>query len=361
MKSVFKMALGLCIVLVLGVAGYFGTEYLLASSDEDSDESRDQEAVRVGVTTPEMREIDDAVTAIGSLRPARSVDLVPYVSGRVSEIPVESGQDVGEGDLILQLDDSGPQATLAEAEATLEEARQEYQRIEELVDRNTRAEARLEEVKANFARAEAVVSSAGASIKDHRIIAPFYGTLGLIDLETGAFLDMSTPVTRLVDHSSVELAAELSERYFELVQPGQTVSVTVPAYPDRSFEGEVEVRAPEIDPVSRNFTFRARIDNPERLLAGGMFADARLVFDRYEGLAIADDAIISEGFTTHVFTVEDGTARRTGVSPGVSIGALTEVREGLNPDAQVVVSGWDRLSDGTPVEIAEDIASEGLE
>lgn len=356
------MAIGLCVALLVGAAGLYGTEYLLTAADDDAGEdSGERQAVRVGTTTPERIMIDDAVTAVGSLRPVRSIELMPYTPGRVSEVPVTSGQEVAAGDLILQLDDSTARAALAEAEATLSEAGKEFRRIEELVERNTQAEARLEEVRANFARAEAAVSSARARVDDHRIVAPFAGTLGFVDIEPGAFLNMSTSVTRLVDLSSIELAAELSERYFEAVRPGLTVSVTVPAYPDRTFEGEILVRSPEIDPVARNFAFRARLDNPDRLLAGGMFADARVVLDRYEGLVIADDAIISEGLTTYVFTVEEGTARRTEVTPGVSVGARTEVREGLGPDLQVVISGWDQLSDGTPVEVADDIATEGLE
>lgn len=362
MKIDLKIAAGLCIVLLLGAAGLFGTEYLLSSGDGSSEDGGDQRfATRIGVTSPEMRVIENDVSAIGSLRPLRSVEIVPYVSGRVAEVAVSSGADVDEGDLIVQLDDSGPRADLAEAEATLSEARQEFRRIEELAGRDTVSEARLEEARAVLRRSEAAVSAAQASIADHRITAPFAGTLGLIDVEPGAFLDMSRVVTTLSDISSVELAADLSERYFGDVQQGQRISVSVPAYPDRTFEGEVVVRAPQIDPASRNFTFRARIDNPDRLLVGGMFADARLVLGSYEGLAVADDAIISEGLTTYVFTVADGVAQRTELETGTSLGALTEVRSGLEAEDRVVVAGWDRLSDGAPVEIAEDVAREGLQ
>jgi membrane fusion protein (multidrug efflux system) len=92
-----------------------------------------------------------------------------------------------------------------------------------------------------------------------------------------------------------------------------------------------------------------------------MFADARLLLGSEEGLAVADDAIISEGLSTYVFTVVDGTARRTAIETGASLEELTEVRSGLAPGDRVVVAGWDRLSDGAPVEVADDIAREGLQ
>ena len=67
------------------------------------------------------------------------------------------------------------------------------------------------------------------------IIAPFAGTLGLIDIEPGAFLDGSEVVTSLSDLSVVEVVVSLPERYFERVTPGQTLVVTTPAYPGETF------------------------------------------------------------------------------------------------------------------------------
>jgi len=84
------------------------------------------------------------------------------------------------------------------------------------------------------------------------------------------------------------------------------------------------------------------------------------VLDRYDATAIPDDAIISEGLSTYVFTVDDETARRTEVETGNSVGSLTEIREGLDTDDRVVVAGWDNLSDGATVEIDEDFEREAL-
>jgi len=92
-----------------------------------------------------------------------------------------------------------------------------------------------------------------------------------------------------------------------------------------------------------------------------MFARTRLVLDTGEGLAIDDDSIISEGSATYVFVVEHGQASRREVTAGQSLGALTEITEGLQPDDRVVVSGWNALRDGAPVTVAEEIAREALQ
>ena len=356
MGRVFKVLIGLCVVAACAAAGLWGTQALL-SGEGEAGGPPPQSQVAVGVTRPQTQTIDDAISAVGTLMPRRTVALTPTVPGRVTAVSVTSGQRVAAGDLLIQLDDRAARATLAEAEATLAETSQDFARFDELADRNTAAETQVESARADFARAEAAVDQARAALEDLSITAPFAGTLGLIDVEPGAVLDGSTPVTDLSDLSVVQVTASLPERYYDRVAPGQEVTVTTPAYPDETFAGEVTVRAPQIDLATRSFTIRADIPNPDARLVGGMFADARLVFGTYDGLAIPDDAIISEGLTTYVYVARDGAAVRTDVGVGSSMGALTEVSDGLSPEDDVVISGWDNLTDGAPVEIVDDVAA----
>jgi membrane fusion protein (multidrug efflux system) len=357
-----KIILGFCVIALFVAGGAFGTQMLLGGDDaESSERDPERQPTRVGVASPEMRDIEDDISAVGTLRPLRAVDIVPNVAGRVTQVPVSSGQDVSEGDLLIQLDDRAARAALAEAEATLSEAEQEYRRYQQLEDSNAAAEARLEEARGAFRRAEASMTMAEAALEDRRITAPFAGTLGVIDTEPGAFLDASEAVTRLADLSSVEASVTLPERYFDKVFPGQTLEVSTPAYPDTTFEGHLVLRSPQIDLGTRSFEIRAQIDNADGRLVGGMFANSRLVLDTYEGMAIPDDAIISEGLTSYVYTVANGSAARTEIEVGATLGQLTEVRDGLDDEARVVVAGWDQLTDGAPVEVDENFTQEGLE
>jgi len=357
-----KFSLGVCLVAAFVVAGMFGTRMLLSVDDGASaDQQQERQPTRVGVVSPEIREIENAVSAIGTLRPMRAVDIVPNVAGRVIEVPVTSGQEVSEGAILVQLDDRAQRAALAEAEATLSEADQEYRRYQQLEESNTAAEARLEQARGAFLRAEALMQMAEAALEDRVIRAPFAGTLGLIDIEAGAFLNDSEALTQLADLSSVEVSVTLPERYYEQVIPGQKLEVSTPAYPTSTFEGEVLLRATQIDLGTRSFEIRARIDNGDGRLVGGMFANSRLVLDTYDGLAIPDDAIISQGISTYVYIIADGAAVRTDITVGATLGGMSEVRDGLNENAQVVVAGWDELTDGATVQIDEGFMQEGLE
>jgi len=357
--KIFKVLLGLALVVACGFAGVWGTERLMSLQASEGGQSGPS-ATRVGLASPERVEVEEDVKAVGTLRAIRMIELTPASAGRVTEVLVSSGDTVEAGQRLIQLDDRSQRAAVAEAEATLGEARSDFQRFEQLGDSNAAAEAQVEQARAAFLRAEAALGAAKAALEDRTVTAPFAGTLGLLDVEPGAFLSTETAVANLFDLSSVELEASLPERYFSRVQPGQTVVMSTPAFPDTTFEGEIEVKASEVSLGTRNFDIRATFENPDRQLVGGMFANARLVLDRYDATAIPDDAIISEGLSTYVFTVDDETARRTEVETGNSVGSLTEIREGLDTDDRVVVAGWDNLSDGATVEIDEDFEREAL-
>ncbi len=361
MKRFGQLVGMLVLVAACGAAGLWGTQYLLvrAQDGEEEDGQRPQ-AVRVTVTAPEPREVADSVSAIGTVYPQRSIELRPLAAGRVEEVFVDSGAEVEAGAPILALDARAARAAVERAEATRDETLQEFRRFTELSDENVAAEARLEEARAAAVRAEADLDAARAALEDRRLTAPFAGTLGIVTTDPGEYVDTSTPITSLDDLTSVEVQFAMPERYFARVSPGQTVNLSTAVYPERDFTGTVSVRAAAIDRASRSFDVRARLDNPQKRLAGGMFVDTEIVFGRDEALTIPDDAVIGEGNTTFVFTVADGAAQRTEIDLGARIGPRIEVTAGLERDDRVIVTGWDDLSDGASVTVAEDAPDEAL-
>ena len=361
MRHAIKTIMTLCVVVGLGAAGLFGTEYVLdRQGAQASDRGGAARTTPVRVNTPQTRMVEDAVDAVGTVMATRDVALRAIVAGRVAEVAVTSGARVEAGDLILQLDDRSQKARLTGARATLDEARQNLRRIDELAESNTAAEQRLEAARASFRRAESEMMAATAALQDRRIEAPFAGTLGFVDYDPGAYVSPQDVISTLSDLSVVQVDMALPENYFDRVAPGQRVTLHVPAYPNRRYQGTVAVRETRIDTASRSFDIRAEIENDDRSLVAGMFAKARLVFGSRESLAVQERAIIAEGRDTYVYVVSDGTAQRRDVTTGRSLDGLVEITAGLAESDQVVVAGWDTLRDGAPVSISEDVARANL-
>lgn len=350
-----KFAAAAVLIAGCGAVGVWGSDYLLARTGDGgaAGGGGDRAPTRVTTASPETRTVADAVTAVGTLVPVRSVDLRPLSAGRVETVPVSSGEAIAAGDPILTLDARASTARVAEAEADRDAARQELARIERLRADNVAAEARLEEARAADARTAAILDAALIDLDDRRLTAPFDGTLGIVATDPGDYVTPETVIARFSDLTALEVAFDVPEDYFARVSPGQTVTLETPAYPDRTFSATVDVRTPEVDAATRSFEVRARLPNPDGDLVGGMFVQANLVFDRQEALTVPDDAIISEGAASYVFTVADGTARRTDISLGEGLGDRTIVSDGLNRDDRIVITGWDRLRDGAPVEVAD--------
>jgi len=350
-----KFFVGAIVVAICAAAGVWGAQVLL-SDDEASGNGQGgaPQAVRVTTATAERREIEDRAGAVGTIQPLRSVKLRPEATGRVTARPVRSGAKVEAGDLIVQLDPRAARAALAEAQATLDETRRDFRRFEELKDENVAAKARLDEARAAFDRAKANMTRAEVELEKRAIRAPFAGVLGIVDIDVGDYIDQGTIVGQLDDLSDVEAAFALPESYFSTVSPGLTVRARSAVYPDAVFEGEVSVRAPRISEDTRSFDVRARFDNAEQRLVGGMFVRLEIVFATFEAPEVPDEAIITEGRDSYVFKIENGTARRTPIEPGPSREGRTAIERGLKPGAEVVVSGWNALSDGADVEILSD-------
>jgi membrane fusion protein, multidrug efflux system len=357
MATPLRWLLGIVVIVACGLGTAWTTRtFILASQSEPR--SEEPSAARVGVTSPETATVEDSFTATGTILALRSIELRPLAAGRVAEVAVSSGEEVTEGDIIFRLDTRAAEAALADARATLKETRAEFRRFEELEDQNVAAEARLEEARGAFRRAEAAVALANADLEDRSLIAPFSGVVGIIDIDPGEYVDPASSVSTLEKISSVVAEFALPERYFDRAALGQTVRLVTPAYPERTFEGEVTVISPIISAASRSFKVRVGVPNEDRALAPGMFVSAELIFNSYEAPTLPDNAIISEGTATFVYVVDDGAARRTAITVGPSAGGRTEITSQIAADARVIVTGWGTLSDGDPVEIAEGEPSE---
>ena len=126
MSRVLKIILGLVVVAVFAMIGVFGTAALVARDDGGSgEEGGEQQPTRVGVTSPQTETVEDAISAVGTLRPIRSVEIVPESGGRVTQVPVQSGAEVAEGDLLIQLYEGDQEMTAGEAYAWIGEAMKE--------------------------------------------------------------------------------------------------------------------------------------------------------------------------------------------------------------------------------------------
>jgi RND family efflux transporter MFP subunit len=330
--------------------------------------TQEAEVVRVGAVRAERADITHPVRATGTSEPVRAADLGPQLTARVAAVLVEEGDVVKAGQPLVRLDvvsaelraqQSGAQA--ASTRAQYEQAQREYDRLAPLVEKGTITPQQLERLtsqrdalKAAADAAEVAQADAKHTVTNALVRAPFAGVVSRVLVEVGEVATMA-PVrvlVRLVDLSQVEVRVSVHERELKHIAVGSAVQARFPSTGDVG-SGTVRFISPEIDPRTRTAEVVTQIENPERRLRAGMFAELAISpKERSEGLVLPTAAVAGTGTDRYVFVIEGEVARKKPIEASVIDEARIEVVQGLKEGEVVVSEGIGRLSDGSKVSVA---------
>jgi RND family efflux transporter MFP subunit len=188
------------------------------------------------------------------------------------------------------------------------------------------------------------------------VTAPFDGIVTARAVEPGTVIGAGTTLMSVVDLATVELEAAAPVAAGVLLQPGQTVEVSVDGIADRVFEGTVARINPVAAEGTRAIPVYITMDNAEGLLFGGMFATADVVVAAAPGaLAVPSEAIRTDAGGAYVLTITDDTLVRTPVTIADTwAGGLTRVTGGLEPGDEVVMAALPELDPGDVIERVEE-------
>lgn len=204
--------------------------------------------------------------------------------------------------------------------------------------------------RAGAQAARVTVETARKGVRDVVVYAPISGYVSDRPADLGEFISTSMKVATIVRTNPLRVRIDIPEQAISSVRPGQSVSVSTSAYPDRSFAGRVARISPNISQQSRTLTVEAEVQNGENLLKPGQFATVRILLPQTEpAVLVPARAVRVDGATARVFVILDGVAQERLIQTGQTEGDLVEVRGNLAPDELVATSNVEQLADGTPV------------
>ncbi|MCS6829826.1 MAG: efflux RND transporter periplasmic adaptor subunit [Armatimonadota bacterium] len=207
--------------------------------------------------------------------------------------------------------------------------------------------------KALVAQAEAGLFYAREQYEAAFVRSPIGGTVAMRAAQPGQVTGAGTPLLRIVNLNTIFFEARVSETEVRYVRQGQQVTVTVDAYPGKSFVGTVSRIYPVGSEGSRDFVVRVDMRNEGGMLKPQMFARGEILVDvRRNVVLIPKDAVLVQDGKQVVFVVKEGVARRVAVQTGYINGTNAEVR-GVPAGAQVVVQGQENLRDGDKVRVEQ--------
>lgn len=347
----------------------------------------DRRRAKVGVITAEHKELVRKITLPGTVTAFYEATLHGKVAGYVQKISVDKGDRVRRGqtlavlevpEMVKELDQA--EAAYREAVASLSRSKAEadlqaatYERYKEVHSKDPDAiskqeldeyRSRAEVAKADVELAEAKVATARANherllaLSQYALItAPFSGVVTARFVDPGALIPGATssnqPIVTLQNLDTLRVYVHVPEVNVPFIRKGTPASLTTAAYPGKVFSAQVTRFAEALDPSTRTMKTEIDVPNPKHDLRPGMYADVTLELTKTaKAVIIPASALVIEAGKKFVYVVRDGAAHRVAVEIGFDDGAAVEIRSGVAPGEQVVVSGKENLADGKPVEAA---------
>ncbi|TWH01240.1 membrane fusion protein (multidrug efflux system) [Mesorhizobium sp. J18] len=382
------------ILLVIVVGGLVGFNIFRDRAIEQFFADMPTPAVTVSTTEVKSGEWSPVIEAIGTVKAASGVDLTVETTGIVKEINFDANEHVGQGQILIQMDDAVERADLEAARAQAKLDQTNLDRALELQSRGVGSNASLESAAAAATASKAQVAKLEAVLDQKQLKAPFDGVIGLSRVDVGQYLSPGTIVATLQDLETMRVDFTIPEQHLGELKIGQPVRMGLSSE-DMPYEGEIVGIDPKIDPTTRLIFVRARITNPDERLSPGQFAQIRVQLPAEDDvLSLPQTALITSLYGDYVYVVReaenDGESDDAGqeaqtsqenpegaaqeqpaeqsgeqqpqyvvkqvfVESGRRLDGMVEIVKGLSAGDMVVTAGQNRLTSGTSVKIDNSI------
>jgi multidrug efflux system membrane fusion protein len=385
--SVYRVWLPILIALLLAIGAYFYWTRTIASARVNPEQAKkgkgsnggDQRGgppATVGGIRARKGNIGVYVTGLGSVTPIYTVTVKSRVDGELMNVMYREGDTVHKGDLLVEIDPRPYQATLlqlqgelAKDQASLQNARLDLARYEQLLKQNAIPEQQVATQRATVSQDEGTVQADQGQIEGAKlnviytkITAPITGRIGLRLVDPGNIVHASDSTGLLVitqmDPISVifTVAEDQLPEVLKRVRAGQMLIVDAfdRDMKQRLSTGTLTTIDNQIDQSTGAIRLRATFDNKNGSLFPNQFVNARLLLEEKRGVALLTSAALqrTSSSATFVYLVQpDNTVTMRNVTTGVTEGDDTEVTSGLKAGDAVVLTGADKLQEGSVVDL----------
>ncbi len=293
----------------------------------------------------------------GIIKPIKTSNISFQVAGDITNLPVSLGDYVKKGQLIAAIDPSLYQAQFNANKAQVNLAKENFERINNVFQKGSIAEIRMLEAKSNYEQAQSALNAASKNLNHTNLTAPFNGYISHKFMESGHVASPGMPVVELIDLSNVQAIISLSDQEVNHYKTGSEASIYVPTL-NQTFSGtltEIAVQSESRTPV---YTAKITVNNPDFLLKPGMTCTnvientANKATTQNFKLPVDVVSLTNEGQNfVYVVNTKNNKAQRKIVEIGKLYNDGIEIKSGLTKGDKVIISGYHKLTNNTPVKI----------
>jgi membrane fusion protein, multidrug efflux system len=301
------------------------------------------------------------LSSVGNVRAFRGVELSTEVGGLVATVPIKSGQDVKEGELLIKLNDASDVAQLNSLKAMADLAKVINERDRQQLAIQAISKNVFDTSAADAKSKQAQVEQQTALVAKKNLKAPFSGRVGIVSINPGQYVNSGDKLLTLQTLDPIFVDFNLPQNNAEQIQVGQVVEVTTDAFKDASFTGKITAVSPKVDTNTRNLQVEAQLANPDKKILPGMFANVNIKLgDQVKLLTLPQTAVTYNPYGSTVFLAKPTgkkdkqgkdalEAQQVFVTTGATRGDQVAILKGIDEGATVVTSGQLKLKNGTPL------------
>ena len=273
------------------------------------------------------------------------------VSGRVLSIPVALGQVVRKGETLLRLSSRSQEAAVQAADATLQEAQKNFDRIDALFQSSSATRAEWDRARKELDVAQARDQRAHSILGWSEIRAPFSGRISQKRVRVGETVVPGSPLIAVLESGSLEVQANLPSSWAGNVHPGEQATLEIGS-PLRRIPVTLREIAAGTDPLSHTVRIRGDLSLADAHgLRAGTFGTLSVPIGREIRILVPLSAVLDQDGLREVFVVEKGKAYLQYVKTGSRFAGQIEILSGLSGGETVVIHSDRRLENGTPVRV----------
>lgn len=311
-----------------------------------------EKAIAVRTTKVSAGEKSYLLRYSGTIEASQTIPLTFQSTGTIQKIYVEVGDVVQKGQLLASVDNTDMQNIYNASLAKYEQAKDAYNRLKSVHDQGSLPEIKWIEMETNLQQAKSTLEISKNNLGKCDMRAPVYGIVGRRDIEPGqSALGSSLSPIELVRIESVYVKIAVPENEISKINKGQKATFSVSALDGKKFEGTVTNVSPVADAISRTYTVKITVNNPEYELKPGMVCDAALLLEKESAAWIVPYKAVSKdsGGKAFVYVItEDGRhVRKQNIEVGSYHESGIEVLGGLSLNQDIVVEGKEKLSDNS--------------
>lgn len=327
--------------------------YLYLPESQGQQNKRGARSTPVQAHTVATSRQANIIESIGAARANQAITLVSAQSDYIKNIYFDDGEKVKKGQLLIELQDAEEKTRVKELEILLKEENRKLKRLQQLAKTQATARSALDEQEASYEATKTQLASAKIKLSEMKLYAPFSGTLGLREVSKGTFVNSNTEITTLDDTSIIKTDFNVPEKYLAQLSVGMTVSASSPAYPTKTFSGQVSHIASRIDSATRSVKITASFDNQDNALRTGMLLYTQLELSAENTLMVPEKSLIPQQEKHFVYVINDGAVEKRQVTIGLRRGGWVAIGNGLNEGEVVVTEGIIKVRPGSQVTVKE--------